>query len=207
MALYFGVGVLVSALLYPEGFSMLTVYISYLGGKEENPTGYWVYNTCAFLTGILLIPQGIYTYRRLTPTMKVVSFIGCLAMIEGSIGFALIGIWYQGTPGEGHAITTWMAFGGFGIAAVFLLISLIGKRIQKYGWPKVWQLFLIYGQLFAILIVAEIFNNHEYLFDGLGLDPGFFKDKFWEWWYMFTVIFWLIGMAIITPESSKKLVE
>ncbi len=204
MGLYFGIGVLGSASLYPGGFSMLTVYISYLGGSEENPAGFIIYNTCAFLTGMLLIPHFIHTYRRLTPTMKVVSFIACIAGIEGYVGFALIGIWYQGVPGQGHAVTTWMAFGGFGVAAVFLLIVLVRKMVIKSGWPKPWQFAIIYGQIFLVLILAELFTNHEYLFDGMGIPLAFFGDRWWEWWYMFTVLFWLIGLCLITPGTMQQ---
>jgi hypothetical protein len=40
------------------------------------------------------------------------------------------------------------------------------------------------------------------LFAGLGIDPAFFDDKFWEWFYTFAVMGWLIEIGFIIPRDA-----
>ncbi|MBD3353421.1 MAG: hypothetical protein GF364_18205 [Candidatus Lokiarchaeota archaeon] len=202
LAIYF-TGVILAASVYPEEFSMREVYISYLGGYPNNPDGYMIYNTCEFIAGFLLIPHFVYLLRNIWPTAKLLNVITALFGIIGCIGFALIAIWHQGTPGDGHSITTWLAFGGFGGAAFFMFFLLIRKMMLKDSWPKWYTFLLLYGSTFAILITTLLLENYSDWFIALGLDPAYTSGKFMEWMYFFTVFDWLIFSVLVTPGLIK----
>ncbi len=193
----FTTGTVIAAMLYPGGFSLFTVYTSYLGGVENNPDGRWFYNTAELATGILLVPHFIFMYKRFTPACKALSFLACLFGIVGALGYASIGIYSQGTDAEAHKWTTYIAFGGFGLSAILMLFALIRKAALKHAWPKWWHIVVIYVQAFALIGIAL-------LGEGLDLAPAIFTDKFNEWLYFFAVMGWIIEIPLITPGDAKK---
>jgi hypothetical protein len=196
------VGIILGASLYPGGFSMLTVYVSYLGGNEENPVGKYPYNASVFIAGVLLIPHFIYVYKRLTPACKALSFIACLCGIAGCIGFMSLSFLNQGV-GRLHIFSTDFTYGGFGASAVFILFASIRKAWLKHAWPKWWQIAVIYGQLIGLVGITLLFSESDVL-SGLAIDPAFFEDKFWEWIYTFAVLGWIVETAIITPDIMPR---
>ncbi|MHA1683260.1 MAG: hypothetical protein ACTSUE_20140 [Promethearchaeota archaeon] len=200
--LIYAFGMIFGASMYPGGFSLVTVYTSYLGSPVKNPSGALVYNICELSAGIMLIPHFTFLYRRLSPTMKVVSFISCLLGILGSIGFAGIGIFYQDSNADAHQITTIIAFGGYGLCALFMISPLIRNICLKRAWPKLWHFLVVYGQLFGVLtVVLVIFENKDF-FMGFGWNPALFEDKFSEWFYVFIAIGWIVEIALIVPKSE-----
>lgn len=206
--IYF-LGILISALKYPGGFSMTTVYISYLGGSDKNPDGYIYYCVVNFIVGILLIPHFIFLYKRLRPAIKILSAFSCLLGIEGSIGFALIGIFHQGILPDMHQITTYMAFGGFGACAFFCVFILIRKICLKHPWPSIRNFIILYASMLSILTIALLFEFYGDFFLGIGVDPAYLNDRFLEWLYFFTVLDWIIVVMLIVSDkpvlNSEKL--
>lgn len=202
LAIY-AAGIVIGAALYPGGFSILTVYVSYLGGDPENPIGRYPYNATVLIAGILLIPHFIYLYRRLTPACKIISFLACLCGIVGAAGFASLGIFHQGFIyiHDSHRWATDMAFGGLGGSAFFMLMAFIRKSWMTRSWPKWWHTFIVYAQILGIVGVALLFSETD-LFTGLPIDPAFFQDKFWEWFYTFAVMGWLIEIGLIVPKEA-----
>lgn len=197
------IGTIISAMVYPGGFSMTNVYISYLGGKEENPFGHQIYNAGEIITGFLLIPHFIYLYRQLLPANKVISFLSCLFGVIGFVGFATIGIWHQGVEGPGHSITTYLAFGGFGLSAFLMFFLLIQKLYLKHSWPKWWSFLLVYGLMLGLLFFTLILDNFPNPFINLGISEEYMGDRFLEWLYFFTVLIWIIGIVLITEEGDN----
>jgi len=204
LAIYTG-GIIIGASFYPGGFSMLTVYISYLGGNEENPVGKYPYNASVFITGIVLIPDFIYLYKRLAPACKVISFLACACGIWGCAGFVSLSILNQGV-GEPHIFSTNFTYAGFGASAALMLFALIRKACLKHSWPKWWQIAVIYAQLIGLVGVALLFTETD-VFSGMGIDPAFFANKFWEWMYTFAIIGWLVEVALVTPKWTKDSVN
>lgn len=183
-------GIIISASVYPGGFSFNRVYTSYLGGYPNNPDGYRFYNACEILTGILSIPHFIFLYQRLKPSVRILSWIACLFGIIGYIGFASIGIFHQGTGEPGHGIATWFAFGGLGGAALFLLPVFIRRIVKHEYWPKLWKFILNYGQIF---LVGGIL---------LGF-PDLFTDQALEWIVIIFVMSFLFGLILMVEEPKK----
>src|SRR5271157_82562 len=200
LAIYWA-GVAISAAVYPGGFSMLTVYVSYLGGYPNNPNGYIIYNTLTFIAGILLAPHFFYLYRRLMPTLKVFSVLSGFFGIVGAFGLATLGFWYQGVPGPWHAVATYLAFGGLGAGLTFAFFVFLRKLWLRQPWPKWWQIAILYGIILAIVGVATLFTNATNLLQGLNVNPAFLEDRFWEWFYLFAVLIGIIGVYLIAPSE------
>ncbi|MFX0098829.1 MAG: hypothetical protein ACFFCS_04550 [Candidatus Hodarchaeota archaeon] len=204
LCIAFGVyvlGIIVGAAVYPGGFTMLEVYVSYLGGYPNNPDGYAFYNTCTLIAGILIAPEYLYLYRKLKPAMKWVNFIGSLFGIFGALSFASLGIFYQGFDADLHQWSTILTFGGFGVNAGLYMIVMIRRSAWKKDWPKWWQIVLVYAIMFGILISTIIADEYPGWFDSWNLDPKVFEDKFLEWWYVFAVMSWVISVPAITPSG------
>ncbi|NMC04497.1 MAG: DUF998 domain-containing protein [Candidatus Lokiarchaeota archaeon] len=196
LAIYIA-GTIISAAMYPGGFSFTTVYTSYLGGTTQNPVGRYFYNIAELLTGVLLVPHFIFMYTRLVPACKALSFIACLFGIVGSLGFAAIGIYAQGVDYEGHRWTTILAFGGFGVSALLMLSAFIRKAALKHAWPKWWHVAMIYGPVFGTIGVVMLCGEFN-------VAPAIFTDQFNEWVYLFVVMAWIIEIPLITPADEKK---
>ncbi len=197
------IGIIIGISTYPGGFSFLTVYTSYLGGTENNLDGYIYYNTCMFITGILLIPHFLFLSRRMQPAPKFLNNLLKLFGTIGIIGFGLIGIWHQGADPKGHQITTWLAFGGLGLAAFCYFILGIVKIIQKHTWPRWSTILLIYGQMSLLIGVTIWLGESEQWLIERGLNPLFSEGKFTEWLYVFIVMGWLIDTAIFAPADNN----
>jgi len=202
VVLVYAIGIAIGAAFYPGGFSMVGIYISYLGGNENNPEGFVYYNISVFITGILLTPHFLYLYRRLKWTPKwlkgIMSFFGMV----GTLGFAFIGIFYQGSSAIGHRWTTILAFGGLGGAAFLHFLIWFILVLKNKPWPK-WKYFIItYIQLFGILGLTLVFHGNEELVVRIGLDPKYAGDRFWEWFYMFAVMGWLIDTALFSKPDE-----
>lgn len=200
----YGLGAAIAALLYPGEFSMTTVYISYLGGDSNNPDGYMIYNTCEIIAGLLLMAHFIFLYKRLVPAIKIIAFISCLFGMIGAFGFASIGVYYQGSSYLGHQVTTYLAFGGFGVSAVLMLPVLIRKLCLKHNWPSIISLILCYGLTIGLLVFTLLLDNSPDLFIDMGLDPAYTSGKFLEWLYLFVVVVWLFGTMIIAKDKEEK---
>jgi hypothetical protein len=197
-------GIVVAAAVYPGGFTMEDVYVSYLGGYPNNPRGYIFYNVCEIITGILLVPLFLYMYRRFQPDMKLLNILSCFFGIIGALGFGSIGIWHQGVQGNGHSITTWFAFGGFGISAFFMLIQFLRKIYKKHPWPKLWHVILVYALMFLVLGITLSFTEKPEWFASWNLKEVYIKDRFWEWFYLLVIIIWVWGIFLITPSKDQK---
>jgi hypothetical protein len=192
-------GIVIAAALYPGGFSFFDVYTSYLGGVTQNPVGRYFYNNAELVTGILLVPHFTFMYKQLTPACKALSFLACLFGIVGSAGFAFIGIYAQGVNYEGHRWTTILAFGGFGVSAILMLLAFIRKAALKHAWPKWWHIVVIYGQVFVVIGIVVLGGE-------LDVAPAIFTDEFNEWVYLFVVMGWIIEIPLITPRDTRSVV-
>jgi hypothetical protein len=182
-------GIIIGISLYPGGFDFMTVYVSYLGGDPDNSVaGRNFYNTSVIIAGIMLVPHFIFMYRRLTPACKVISYLSCLCGIVGALGFASIGIFYQGFNARMHQITTWIAYGGLGASAVFMLFAFIRKAVMTKTWPKWWHIVLVYAQAFLTIGLTFL------------LQP-WFGDHLSEWLYTFAFMFWLPESVLIVPKD------
>lgn len=190
-------------LVYPGEFSFTGVYTSYLGGNEKNPPGYMVYNASELIVGSLLIPNFIYFYKNLREFGKLFVFITCLFGIIGCIGFASLGIFYEGFISIGHAIATALAFGGFGISCFFFLLLYLGRLFTKKEYPTIKGFLALYGGTFFILFIALFLTIWKSETTTWGIPPEYYKDQFTEWIFLLVVVYWLIMHVIIAPQRRS----
>jgi len=188
---------------------------------DRNPNGYWIYNVAVFVAGMALIPHFTYIYRSLRATMgakqtlgdshkkskfcqiyahfmdKTLPAFACFLGTLGYIGFALIGIFYQQAGGfgsaanVGHKVSTIVAFGGLGAAAVFLMFVFMRRLRFKAAWLKPWQFVVVYGLAILLVIIALTAVN-SYMS---------------EWLFLFIILYWLVMMGIFyipaAPNTCK----
>ncbi|GAB4307301.1 MAG: hypothetical protein Kow0069_04730 [Promethearchaeota archaeon] len=205
LVVYFA-GVVVSASVYPGGFSPLRVYVSYLGGSEENPAGHVVYNACTLVAGVLLFPHfGVLIPRRMAfarrPLRCLTGAFGSL----GTLGFASLGVFYQGTPEALHGAATYLAFGGFGAALFIALLAVLADALS--GNPRVVRVrvaAVVYGLALAILAGALLLDQFgEALLSGL-VDPAFYGNRFMEWWYFSATLVGVCGLPSVLPAARPQ---
>ena len=223
-AWYFAViGIVV--LFYPD-FHMATVYISYLGAPEHSPA-YLVYNINVLIIGACIFPVYIFVSRALRKGLENPSQNGnesksqsnvIIQMTHGSnalfvflgfigcLGFSLLGIYYQGIAEtsligaeHGHRIATWMAFGGFGFSAFFLLVSFIFRLLLD---PK--RAFPTLKNFLAPFLVALLFALVPLTIEMWPVPELYKSDHFDEWFFMFTVVALLVITPLLVPSNYGR---
>lgn len=193
------IGHLVASFLDPDGYSIITNWISDLGSIAHTPAPY-LYDIACIAAGILTIPFTYYVEKFLVSVPKAgarelkgqrwrvrLASYAFLFSIIGNIGYIGVGIWSgdRNYPtslyGMGtHEICSALAFGGFIFGALFmgLIIVLYDTKIPK-GLG-------IYGIL-GPLIVAIIYIIG-------GVPPS---QPFWEWGMLFAILIWVIPLSVI----------
>ncbi len=182
---------------YPGGFSFSKTFISFLGGSYTNPDGYIIHNIGMIFTGFASLPMFVYVYKKTKPTMKYMSLFGCFLGLLGLLGFAAVGIWYEGASFLGHKWATIFAFGGIGFSGLILFPVLIRRAYLKLDWPNVKHLIFMYGVIFLTLLYALEFQTLVSMdsFLAWNMDP---TDSIWEWFFFGVASFYLIEIVAIT---------
>lgn len=197
------IGMLISALVYPGGFSFFTVYTSYLGSNDENPPGYLWYNSGMFITGLLMIPIFFYQSRALSPRLKIINYCATFFGVLGCLSFASLGIFHQGSDPLWHKIATSSTFLTFIICGLFLIVLYLWKRWHKDPWPKWIKIFTIIFQIIIVGIAIVLLDYYPEVFSSWHLDPRIHHGKFSEWLAVFCVILWLYETIWIIEESKS----
>ena len=117
--LFFGICLMFSQLLFPGGYSILKYHISAQGDTYLNPLGCWFFIFGTSSTAILLIPHFFYMYRRIMPTLGLITNLMTLSAFIGCIGLFFVGIIPRNIEGIDwlHDFGADMAFTGLGLSA------------------------------------------------------------------------------------------
>ncbi len=189
------IGIIVAAYLDPDGYSILTNWISDLGGSPHTPAPY-LYDIACIVAGTLTIPFAFYIENLLAPLPKregpqihysrmrfrLVSSAFLFSLI-GSIGYIGVGIFSEDRNFYNlHSITSSLAFGGFTLGAFFM-----GWTIVLYDTkiPKLVGLYGIVGPLTIIIIFLLISN------------------PLWEWLLLFSILAWIIPLSLIVFNKEE----
>lgn len=191
------IGIIVAAYLDPDGYSIVTNWISDLGGSPHTPAPY-LYDIACIMAGVLTIPFAFYMENILAPLPKMgnpqihysrmrfrlVSSAFLFSLI-GSIGYIGVGIFSENRDYYNlHTITSSLAFGGFTLGAFFM-----GWTIVLYATkiPKLLGIYGIIGPLTTIIIFLLIGN------------------PLWEWLLLFSILAWIIPLSlfVFTKEELK----
>ena len=147
------------------------------------------------------LPHFLYVYRKITPVLKPISFLGCCSGILGFLGFAALGIWYEGKSFLGHQWATIFAFGGFGLSALLLLFPLARRAYLKQSWPNPWAFLLVYILIFGALGYSALYQDFSVLLVTWRVNP---TETIWEWLYFFVAVFWLFSIIILTDNQPAE---
>lgn len=199
------IGVIVAALLDPDGYTIWNNWISDLGSINDTPAPF-LYDIACILAGSMTIPLTFYMERFLAPfprknqlyqqdlsrlRFRLSSYAFFFGII-GNLGYIGVGIFSADRDfevlsvlGQGpHGIMSYLAFGGFTFGAFFMgwLIVLYDTKI-----PKILGIYGIIGPL-----TVAIINLIE-------------STPFLEWVLLFSILAWIIPLSIIliTKEEFK----
>ena len=201
------IGVIIAALLDPDGYTIWDNWISDLGSFDHTPAPI-LYDIACIIAGSMTIPLTFYLEQLLAPLPNRVnlskqhysrlrfrlSSFAFLFSIIGNLGYIGVGIFsaerdYESLSilGEGpHGIMSYLAFGGFTFGAFFMgwLIVLYSTKI-----PKILGIYGISGPL-----TVSILN----LIDSTPL---------LEWLLLFSILIWIIPISVIIllkPELNVR---
>jgi hypothetical protein len=201
------IGVIIAALLDPDGYTIWDNWISDLGSINDTPAPY-LYDIACIIAGTMTIPLTFYMEKLLAPLPKRTQLRGehysrlrfrlsSFAFLFSIIGnFAYIGVGIFSADrdydiisslGLGtHEIMSYLAFGGFTFAAFFMgwLIILYDTKI-----PKLLGLYGILGPL-TVAILNLIYGG-----------------ELLEWMLLFSILIWIIPLSLIVllkPELIPK---
>ncbi len=189
------IGIIIAAYFDPDGYSILTNWISDLGGSPHTPAPY-LYDIACIVAGTLTIPLTFYMENLLAPLPKrqgsqihysrmrfrLVSSAFLVNLI-GNIGYIGVGIFSENRDYYNlHTITSSLAFGGFTLGAFFMgwVIVLYDTKI-----PKLLGIYGIVGPLTTIIIFLLI-NN-----------------PLWEWLLLFSILAWIIPLSLIVFNKQE----
>jgi hypothetical membrane protein len=194
------VGYIIAATLDPDGYTIVTHWISDLGGAAHTPAPY-LYDIACILAGILTLPFTFYLEKLLAPLPNEpwsenkysrlryrISSYAFIASIIGNIGYIGVGIFSEdrsptlfGLVGA-HGLMSSLAFGGFTLGAFFTgwLIVLYDVKI-----PKTIGLYGIFGPLITLILF------------------GIYPSAFWEWMLLFSILIWIIPVALVIMRKEE----
>ena len=189
------IGIIVAAYLDPDGYSILTNWISDLGGSPHTPAPY-LYDIACILAGTLTIPFTFYMENLLAPIPKRegpqihysrmrfrLASSAFLFSLIGNIGYIGVGIFSENRDYFNlHTITSSLAFGGFTLGAFFMgwVIVLYDTKI-----PKLIGIYGIAGPLTTIIIFLLISN------------------PLWEWLLLFSILAWIIPLSLMVFNKEE----
>jgi len=200
LSIIYFIGIVISISFYPnQAYSPLSNYISDMGSIAYNPVAWWVFNLTEVFLGILMIPHFLYLYRRLLPTARLLTRLALISGIAGCIGFSWIGIIPEDFQLP-HSVGAILAFAGFTTSALFTMLVFIRKIWLKSRWPSPRDFWILYGPLCVTLPLVFIMPNLAPLVSSLPLDLRWFTIPIWEWTFMVSLMYWIISVAIITPD-------
>lgn len=194
------IGCFIAAAMGPEGYTIVTHWISDLGGSSYTPAPY-LYDFACILAGILTVPFTFYLEKLLAPLPNEpwsqnkysrlryrISSYAFIASIIGNLGYIGVGIFSEDrTPTlfslvGAHGLMSSLAFGGFTIGAFFTgwLIVLYDVKI-----PKTLGLYGIFGPLTTLILF------------------GVWPSPLWEWLLLFSILIWIIPLALIMMHKKE----
>ena len=191
------IGVIVAALLDPEGYTIWDNWISDLGSINHTPVPF-LYDIACIVAGCMTIPLTFYMENLLAPFPKRtelnqqhysrlrfrLSSYAFIFSIIGNLGYIGVGIFsadrdfeFLSVLGQGpHGIMSYLAFGGFTLGAFFMgwLIVLYNTKI-----PKILGIYGILGPLTVAII--NLIDSTPFL----------------EWLLLFSILVWIIPLSLI----------
>ncbi|MHA1311709.1 MAG: DUF998 domain-containing protein [Candidatus Helarchaeota archaeon] len=207
IVLYFGfliIGAIIAEFFGPEGYSIMTHYISDLGSWNYTPAPY-LYDIACICAGILTIPFTFYLEKFIAPLPNtqedvnlqhrwIYRFMGANFFLSmfGSFFYVGVGIFSEDRDLMGmHGICSYGAFGGFSLSAIFLGFAIIFAKQEIV--PKPFNFILGLIGIFLPFTVA-IYNI---LYGG----------PFLEWLLLISILIWLVPILLFAIIHANKQIK
>jgi len=201
------IGVIIAALLDPDGYTIWDNWISDLGSSNDTPAPF-LYDIACIIAGTMTIPMTFYMEKLLAPLPKKtklreqhysrlrfrLSSFAFLFSIIGNFAYIGVGIFSADRDYDAlkvleqgpHSIMSYLAFGGFTFGAFFMgwLIVLYNTKI-----PKILGIYGICEPL--IMAVLNLIIGTALL----------------EWLLLFSILLWIIPLSLIVlmkPELIPR---
>jgi hypothetical membrane protein len=201
------IGVIVAALLDPDGYTIWNNWISDLGSSNHTPAPF-LYDIACIIAGTMTIPLTYYMEKLLAPLPKRnelkkqhysrlrfrLSSFAFLFSLMGNFAYIGVGIFsadrdyeFLSVMGQGpHGIMSYLAFGGFTFGAFFMgwIIIFYDTKI-----PKILGIYGILGPL--TVTILNLIDSTPLL----------------EWLLLFSILIWIIPLSLIVlmnPELTPK---
>jgi len=197
------IGVIIAALLDPDGYTIWDNWISDLGGINHTPAPF-LYDIACIVAGSMTLPFTFYMENLLAPLPKKnelsrhhysrlrfrLSSSAFLFSLIGNLGYIGVGIFsadrdydFLSVMGQGpHGLMSFLAFGGFTLGAFFMgwLIVLYDTKI-----PKILGIYGICGPfVFSIINLIE-------------------STPLLEWLLLFSILIWIIPLFLIVLQKPE----
>ncbi len=202
------------------GFNLVDNYISDMGSLRYTPVTKFLDDSC-MMTAFLMFPCILYMKKVIDSAeqesgAKLRRFLSNLAFIAMFIG--IIGLWGLGFFSEDVSIylelTVWpgfyshmffafylfpfIALGGFFIGLVFILNYSLINDIFGLKTPKIITILLA----IVMMVLTPIFSAIFMLgLTGILVIPP--SPPFWEWLFLFSVLFWLFSISLYSLSKIK----
>ncbi|MGA9140420.1 MAG: DUF998 domain-containing protein, partial [Methanocella sp.] len=180
---------IVAALQYPTQFNPVNNWISDMGNYDKNPAGAIIFNACAFVAGLLLVPffAGLASWYYVQRKDKYYYVAAELFGFVGALGLVMIGIFQQGT--SLHSLWAMVCFGS--LVIVFIVA---GRALLRN--PEFNRLIGYYGYVAAL--IGLIFFV---LFVGMTDTPIFM-----EWLTVYGAFLWilLVSFNALSPNKAVR---
>ncbi|MHA2280499.1 MAG: hypothetical protein ACXAC5_06580 [Promethearchaeota archaeon] len=197
------IGVIIAALLDPDGYTIWDNWISDLGSSNHTPAPF-LYDIACIIAGFMTIPLTFYMEKLLAPLPNRInpreqhysrlrfrlSSFAFLFSIIGNLGYIGVGIFsadrdfeFLSMLGQGpHGIMSYLAFGGFSFGAFFMgwLIVLYDTKI-----PKILGIYGIFGPL--TISILNLIKSTPLL----------------EWFLLFSILIWVIPLSLVVLLKPK----
>ncbi|MFX1242150.1 MAG: DUF998 domain-containing protein [Promethearchaeota archaeon] len=195
------IAILIANKSNPEGYNLISNYISDLGSVNFTPAPY-IYNSIVILTGIINIPIFLYLEEYLSSSRskrKVIQLsskslgglakLGKILFLIGSVGMFSVGIITEDfSISPIHIIFSVMAFGGFtmgGVITGFLII------VQKTVFPT------ILGYYMTIYSLGLIILRFFHFIPIITL-------PLIEWSWFLGILIWLVPLTLFLLKYIYK---
>lgn len=198
---------LISRILYPRDYSIVSNAISDLGNPLFNPFPGWLFFSISFwVLASLYAPLFLYMHRRLVQFHKLEANLGTSFNFGAIIGMVLLGAFPDLPELKAmHLIAAFLCFGCMSVAIFCYWIAVIHDSLQKalkFHHQGVFMilvfitlsiiaiLFLGMGQLLADLFPVELYWVLDY--------------PVWEWGIFILLAFQLFFVGLIVPDQFSR---
>ncbi len=187
-------------LAYPTTYSFLRRSVSSLGNRYKNPDGHIIWSIGMCFAGIFLIPYVLFLYRKFRPIARITSIVSTSILILSCIGIFGVGIFSEDT-GWIHYVFALIAFFLSFVGFSFNMYIFIKSYKDKRGWPKIWQIVMLY--LITDLIMLGFLTAFSMYWIYVFWDLFWFNPllPLWEWLLSGSYILHLYSLLFIIREK------